>query len=403
MAAESKLSRTALRKLAPGEKVTEHGVTFERRKDGHGVWSINIMVDRVRVHRVIGRESDGITKTQCEAWIDKTRTEARAGRLGLPKGRKVGIGFREAAADYVTRLREEGGKNISRKERQLQLHLTPFFGQKALAQMKASDVARYCGQRRSAGAEGSTINRELAVLSHLFNKAIEWEWIGQAPRIQRFRENRGRIVYLTAEQCQDLLQAARADSSLHIHPFIMIALATAMRAGEILAIRKADIDLNRRRIFIPQAKAGARDQPVTQELAEFLEQHMAGLPKGTEWLFPSIASKSGHLVCIRQPFRRVVLAAGLDPDVVVRHTLRHTAITHLVQAGVDLPTVQKISGHKTLAMVARYSHANGAHIDAAMTRLQNRLGAGNADDGNVVRLVTPELHKARDGAQADVA
>ena len=40
---------------------------------------------------------------------------------------------------------------------------------------------------------------------------------------------------------------------------------------------------------------------------------------------------------IGKPFRRIVKAAGLDPALVVRHTLRHTAITHLVQAGVDLP------------------------------------------------------------------
>lgn len=67
---------------------------------------------------------------------------------------------------------------------------------------------------------------------------------------------------------------------------------------------------------------------------------------------------------IRKPFRRVVSAAGLNPDEVVRHTLRHTAITHLVQAGVDLPTVKRISGHKTLIMVE--------HIKAAMDKLENR-------------------------------
>ena len=51
---------------------------------------------------------------------------------------------------------------------------------------------------------------------------------------------------------------------------------------------------------------------------------------------------------IEKPFRRVVKTAGMNPKEVVRHTLRHTAITHLVQAGVDLPTVQRISGHKPL-------------------------------------------------------
>ena len=68
------------------------------------------------------------------------------------------------------------------------------------------------------------------------------------------------------------------------------------------------------------------------------------------WLFPSKTAANGHMVEIGKPFRRIVKKAGLDPALVVRHTLRHTAITHLVQAGVDLPTVKKISGHKTLTL-----------------------------------------------------
>ncbi len=82
-------------------------------------------------------------------------------------------------------------------------------------------------------------------------------------------------------------------------------------------------------------------------------------------------------MAIEKPFRRVVSAAGLDPREVVRHTLRHTAITHLVQAGVDLPTVQRISGHKTLQMVVRYSHQNGEHIQAAMDKLEQRYKVGS--------------------------
>ena len=60
------------------------------------------------------------------------------------------------------------------------------------------------------------------------------------------------------------------------------------------------------------------------------------------------------------PFRAAVNAAGLDPELITPHVMRHTAITKLVQAGVDLPTVQRISGHKTLAMVLRYAHVHAA-------------------------------------------
>ena len=99
---------------------------------------------------------------------------------------------------------------------------------------------------------------------------------------------------------------------------------------------------------------------------------MATLQPGTPWLFSSPAAIGGHTVNLDKPFRRVVANAGLDTALVVRHTLRHTAITHLVQSGVDLPTVKRISGHKTLSMVERYSHQNGAHIESAMDKLDSR-------------------------------
>ncbi len=108
----------------------------------------------------------------------------------------------------------------------------------------------------------------------------------------------------------------------------------------------------------------------------FLGNGIAALQPGTPWLFPSPAAKSGHTMDIRKPFIRAVIEAGLDPALIVRHTLRHTAITHLVQAGIDLPTVKRISRHKTLAMVECCAYQNGAHIEAAMDRLQQRMCIG---------------------------
>lgn len=133
-------------------------------------------------------------------------------------------------------------------------------------------------------------------------------------------------------------------------------------------MRWEHIDCERCIIRIPEAKAGPRDQPMTVELAAYLAELRAMVPE-SPWVFPA-DSASGHRVAIEKPFRRVIEAAGLNSKEVTRHALRHTAITHLVQSGVDLPTVQRISGHKTLAMVGRYSHQNGAHLQTAMDRLQ---------------------------------
>lgn len=311
--------------------------------------------------------------TQAECLIERLRTEARASRLNLPKGRKVALGFSRAADDYLKRLDASQGRNMSKKRLHIARHLKPFFADQSLSKIEKFDLQRYAKQRRESGAAPGTINREFATLLHLYKRAVEWGWLDKVPfEIPRQKEENRRMVYLTSEQISALLAAAKADRRWELYPFILIALHTAMRLNEILSIRRADIDLARRIIHIPQAKAGARDQPITVELADYLREVLAMGAADQAWLFPA-NSASGHTVEIAQAFQRVVTAAGLNPGEVTRHTLRHTAITHLVQSGVDLPTVQRISGHKTLAMVARYSHQNGEHIQAAMEQLQNRI------------------------------
>lgn len=388
----SKLTRPAIRKLAAGGKLAEHGISFERLANGDGVYTVNVMVDGQRIHRVVGRESDGTTRTQAEDFIAKVRNDAKHERLALPKGRKVAQSFADAAEKYLARLNETGARDVKKKTVRLNLHLVPFFGATPLSKISGFDIERYKRQRlqqvnlvrprgktvrqsadKASLAKPGTINRELAVLSHLLNKAIEWGWIDRRPaKITRFAEGEGRITFLTVEQAARLVEHAKGDDNAQVYPFIVIGLETSMRKSEILSIRRGDVDLARQVIYIPQAKAGAREQPITEHLAEFLEGHIAGLPPGTEWLFPSPGAMAGHATDIRKAFRRVVVAAGLNPDEIVRHTLRHTAITHLVQAGVDLPTVKRISGHKTLTMVERYAHQNGAHIQAAMEKLDAR-------------------------------
>lgn len=385
----TKLTRPAMRKLKAGEKVNEHGITFERLGNGDGVFTVNIMVDGQRIHRTIGRESDGTTRTQAEEFIEKARQDAKEGRLNLPKGRKLALSFSDAAGKYLTKLEQEGGKDLKMKRYRLTMHLVPFFKDTPLSKISTFDVERYKKQRLEApvtrpnGPGGKpvqigktqpgTINRELAALSHLLNKSVEWGWLDHKPAtIKRLKEHSGRITYLTVDQIERLLKAAQEDQNLQIYPFILIGLETSMRRSEIFGIRREHIDLQRQVIYIPKAKAGSREQPITAHLANYLAEHVKTLPPGIPWLFPSPGAKSGHTVNLDKPFRRVVAASGLDVKQVVRHTLRHTAITHLVQAGVDLPTVKRISGHKNLSMVERYSHQNGAHIQSAMDKLAER-------------------------------
>jgi hypothetical protein len=205
----TQLSRDACRKAKPGETITEHGIIFERTVNGDGRWKINIMVDGQRVHRVIGKESDGVTREQAENVIEKLRTEAREGRLNLPKGRKVALGFQLAAAKYLEKSKEEGGKNLAKKAQHIRDHLGPFFGSKPLEKIASFDVERYKKARMDAGITPGTLNRELATFSHLQNKAVEWGWIDHKPaKINRVKEQAGRIIYLTTEGLAKRIKAS---------------------------------------------------------------------------------------------------------------------------------------------------------------------------------------------------
>ena len=108
----TRLDRPSIRRLQPGARIAEHGIIAERLADGDLLLSVNVMVDKGRAHRVIGREREGVTRTQCEEFIEKARSEARAGRLSLPRGRKLALAF-SAAADAYTRRLEETASYVS--------------------------------------------------------------------------------------------------------------------------------------------------------------------------------------------------------------------------------------------------------------------------------------------------
>ena len=168
------------------------------------------------------------------------------------------------------------------------------------------------------------------------------------------------------------------------------------RHREILSARFDHVDFERCRLFIPQAKAGAREQPITPELVNVLRKEREYRDDKEGWIFPSPrpkASIDGHRRRMGVPFRRAVIAAGLDPEAITPHVMRHTAITNLVKAGVDLPTIQRISGHTTLVMVMRYTHVHGPHIDAAIRHLGRGIGEQPAN--KEATLITQELHRRR--------
>lgn len=395
----TRMTRPAVRTLRPGEAIVEHGITAERRANGDVRYSVNIMVDGERIHRVIGRESEGVTREQAERFIEKVRTDARESRLGLPRGRKLHRSFAEAAGEYLTRMEATDGKDMVNKKRHLRQRLIPFFGNERLDKITEFRLKQFRRRRRDEGASDATINRELATFSHLMRRAAskDWRWIKpeEVPTIPKAREVRKKIRILSTEQRQSLLASAMRDRDPRAWLFVMFGLNASMRHGEIVRRRYDEIDFHHCRIWIDKAKAGEREQPITPSLRDALarQRDMEADPEG--WIFPAIraGTKTPHRPDMREPFARIVKAAGLDPTLCTPHVMRHTAISALVMAKADIPTIQKISGHKTPAMVLHYVHLFGEHIDNAISAL----------DIGIPDSITPEIHTLTPSASTEAA
>jgi integrase len=283
----SRLTRPEIRKLKPGGRITEAGITAEKLFDGDVRYAVGVMFDGRRLHRVIGKESDGTTRTQCEEFIEKARSDARAGRLSLPRGRKLPLTFAGAVDAYIKRLEESGGRNLTIKRRQLRMYLTPYFGTMRLDAVTAFTIEKYKKRRCDQGAAPATVNRELATLSHLLNRAVEWRWLDRLPvRPKKLAESIGRIIALTDDECDRLMAAAVTDATSDLWLFIAFGLNTAMRHSEILAVRWEQIDLTKLRLYVPKAKTGQREQPITPELAQILVREREMRDDRTGWIFP---------------------------------------------------------------------------------------------------------------------
>jgi len=398
------LTRDTVKRLGEGQSLSEAGIMAKRLCDGDIRWSINIMVAGRRIHRVIGRESEGADRAACEAFIERVRTEERADRLQLPTGRKTWLSFKQVAERYLERMEAGDGRNLKNKKPQINGRLIPYFGHQRADTLTELTVNTFKKTRLADGAAAGTVNRELATLKHMLRDAVKAKDLKSVPcTFAMFAEPPGRMTVLSEEQCAGLRAGAAGDQDTYLWLFVEFGLGTAMRHREILGARFDQIDWDRKRLHVPKAKAGAREQPLTGALVEILRKERAQRSDKQGPVFPGLrAGSSGVRHQMSKPFRRAVKRAKLDPGLVTPHTMRHTAITRLVQAGVDLPTIQRISGHKTLAMVLRYAHVSGAHIDVAMAALDGTIAEPPAADQNgASTLDTQELHtQAADGSGA---
>ncbi|WJI14955.1 site-specific integrase [Pseudoxanthomonas winnipegensis] len=381
MTAFAKLTRGGMRGLQPGQSLSEHGITYTRLAGGDGRWTVNVMVNRRRHHQVVGLESEGYTRTQAEDVVATLKAAKRADAHGVTGSRRpASMTVRQAADDYLAYLRVHSGRDITAKGMRFREHLVPHLGSIGVARFTSDDWMAYIAKRRGERASDSTINRERSALLHMLNTMRKRKLLAAVPDLERLREADGKIIYLTPAESQRLLRAAANDQSQLAHPFVMVTLYTGLRHEAALNLRARDVDVERRVLWIGRDKAGRREQPMPQVLADYLGELTEGLDPDA-WIFASKRAKSGRAYQMNSVFERCVQRAGITKHV-TPHTMRHTAATNAAHAGLDAATIQAMGGWRTRAMAERYTHA--ASMRDAMDALEGRLTS---------RRTTPKLQR----------
>ena len=141
-----------------------------------------------------------------------------------------------------------------------------------------------------------------------------------------------------------ILQYTKDHNNIYLHPIIVLALETAMRRGEILSLKWADIDFKRGLITIENTKNGyPRIIPITDKSYNILKN----LKVINEYVFPLTTNS------LRLMYQRLCKKLFLK---IRFHDLRHEAISRLFEKGNTIPEIAAVSGHRTLSQLFRYAH-----------------------------------------------
>lgn len=331
---------------------------------------------RVRVRRLAGPPltKSFTRKIDAETWARSIESKLDAGEH-VPSSEARKRTLADAIDRYltVTLPQSKHRKNTSEQTRLLNWWKAEL-GTRPLVGITPGTIAevrdRLAVQKNTKGKtlSGATINRRITALSAVLTVAAkEYGWLQKnpIPNVTRMADSKGRERFLTDDERKALLTACEASSCDALAPLVKLALATGARKGELVGLLWANVDLTRRTVRFMDTKNGeSRTVPLAATAVSVLTAWKRGrLAVGP--VFPLTV----HTVNV--PWREARDAAGLQNFRF--HDLRHSAASYLAMSGASLMDIAAILGHKTLAMVKRYSHLSEQHTTAAVDRMAEKF------------------------------
>ncbi len=232
-------------------------------------------------------------------------------------------------------------------------------------------IEDYVQARRKRVAPAS-VNRELATLRRALRLAQEWRLIDRVPRIRLLPGERVREFVLSPQHERLYLAAAP-------HPLRDVAvliLDSGMRVGEALGLEWRDVHLepaNGSRFGYIHVRDGKsrnarRNLSLTARVRAMLEDRAAA-QNGSPWVFPGGEGGCFRVTSLGHQHGKVRALLALPRDFVV-HSLRHTMLTRLGEAGADAFSLMRIAGHSSVTVSQRYVHPSPESLERAFERLE---------------------------------
>lgn len=257
---------------------------------------------------------------------------------------------------------------LAQKRMALTNHLVPYFGEMLLDSITRADTLSYKVLKQQA-LKPKTINNHLIILSRFLHMAREDNYCGTHRfEIKRLPLNVAENDnYLTTEQRIALLAAARKESDKKWYMMIEVCLHTGLRVGELLALRYANVDGNRRLLKITHSYC--RSSKAMKAPKNYQRRDVALSAKAFElfvmlgYLRPQDSDPNDLIFTVsyeacHKALGRIAKRAGLAS--IGWHTLRHTFASILVTNGAPLVNVSRIMGHHSVRVTERYAHLDPA-------------------------------------------
>ncbi len=260
---------------------------------------------------------------------------------------------------------------------------------KELSLITRADVVAFRNERVAGAVAAKTVNHEIKILRMVFRSARKDGLITDDPAefVETVRDRRGEAARkpFTVEQLRAVLRECDEEWT----SLVLFGLYTGQRLGDLAALRWSALDLEKRTVRFVTQKTGKR---VQQELNELLLRHVLTLPAGDDPDAPvhprafGILARSGKTGGLSNQFADILAAAGLREKKAHRstgkgrnaarereglsfHSLRHTAVSMMKDAGIPMAVVMEFVGHDSEQMSQHYTHVGMDQLAKAAASL----------------------------------